>query len=126
VVVHGDARGRTLGFPTANVALQPGALPPRGVYAVEAVIDGETWPAVANLGVRPTFGGDEGGGDAGAGGDGRSLEVHVLDFGGDLYGRELEVTFRQRLRDERRFDDVGELTAQIGKDVAAARAGLRA
>jgi len=114
-VVHGDARGRTIGFPTANVALQNGALPPKGVYAVEAVVDGETFAAVANLGTRPTFGDGE-----------HSLEVHLLDFDGDLYDRELEVTFRQMLRDERRFDGIDELKAQIARDVEAARACLRA
>lgn len=114
-VVHGDARGRTLGFPTANLALQDGALPPTGVYAVEAVVDGETFAAVANLGTRPTFA---------AGGP--SLEVHLLDFDGDLYGRELEVSFRELLREERRFDGPEELKDQIARDVAAARRTLRA
>ena len=114
-VVHGDARGRTIGFPTANVALQNGALPPTAVYAVEAVVDGETFAAVANLGTRPTFGDGD-----------NSLEVHLLDFDGDLYGRELEVTFRQMLREERRFDGVDELKAQIIRDVDAARACLKA
>lgn len=114
-VVHGDARGRTLGFPTANLALQPGALPPPGVYAVEAILGGETYAAVANLGTRPTF----------ASG-GPSLEVHLLDFDGDLYGKELEVSFRALLRDERRFDGPAELAEQIARDVAAARQSLRA
>ncbi len=114
-VVHGDARGRTLGFPTANVALQRGALPPAGVYAVEAVVDGETFAAVANLGTRPTFGSGE-----------HSLEVHLLDFDRDLYGRELEVTFRQLLRDERRFEGPDALKAQIAIDVARARECLQA
>ena len=114
-VVHGDARGRTLGFPTANIAVQPGALPPTGVYAVEAVVDGETFAAVANLGCRPTFAES-----------GPSLEVHLLDFDGDLYGRELEVTFRQMLREEQKFSGPDELRQQIGRDVAAARACLLA
>ena len=114
-VVHGDARGRTLGFPTANIAVQPGALPPTGVYAVEAVIDGETFAAVANLGCRPTFDGSS-----------PSLEVHLLDFDSDLYGRELEVTFRQMLREERKFSGPDELREQIERDVAAARARLLA
>lgn len=114
-VVHGDARGRTLGFPTANIAVQPGALPPTGVYAVEAVIDGEPFAAVANLGCRPTFAGNS-----------PSLEVHLLDFDSDLYGRELEITFRQMLRDERKFSGPDELREQIGRDVAAARACLLA
>jgi riboflavin kinase/FMN adenylyltransferase len=114
-VVHGDARGRTLGFPTANVALQRGALPPPGVYAVEAVVDGETFAAVANLGTRPTFGGGEHG-----------LEVHLLDFDRDLYGRELEVTFRQLLRSERRFEGTEDLKSQIAVDIARARDCLQA
>lgn len=114
-VVHGDARGRTLGFPTANIALTTGALPPTGVYAVEAVVDGDTFAAVANLGTRPTF----------AGGP-ASLEVHLLDYQGDLYDRELEVTFRQLLRGERKFDGPEQLKAQIAKDITAARACLRA
>ena len=114
-VIRGDARGRTLGFPTANIDVTTGALPPSGVYAVDAVIDGATFGAVANLGTRPTF-------HAG----GRNLEVHLLDYEGDLYSRELEVTFRQLLRDERKFDGPDDLKMQIEKDVAAARAYLRA
>ena len=117
-VVHGDGRGRTLGFPTANVVTQPGALPPPGVYAVEVVVDAATHPGVANLGARPTF--------PGAATPAPQLEVHVLDFHGDLYGRELEVAFRQRLRDERKFADADALRAQIAQDVAAARVALRA
>ncbi len=116
-VVHGDARGRTLGFPTANVVPEPAVLPPPGVYAVEAIVDGRTWPAVANLGQRPTFA---------AGPAPAVLEVHLLDFAGDLYGRELEVTFRQFLRPEQRFADARELRAQIERDAAAARACLQA
>jgi riboflavin kinase/FMN adenylyltransferase len=117
-VVHGEARGRALGFPTANLAPQPGALPPPGVYAVDAILDGAVFPAVANLGTRPTFSG-------GTAAELR-LEVHMLDFSGDLYGRELEVTFRARLRPERRFADATELQAQIRHDIAAARVALRA
>lgn len=120
-VVHGSARGRELGFPTANVQLQSGALPPAGVYAVEAIVDGQTHPAVANLGVRPTFA-------AGAGSteSAMQLEVHLLDFAGDLYDREFEVMFRQLLRPERKFASADELKAQIARDVAAAREALRA
>ena len=114
-VVHGEARGRTLGFPTANVALTTGALPPTGVYAVEAVVDGHTFAAVANLGTRPTFH------DGAA-----SLEVHLLDYQGDLYDRELEVTFRQLLRGEQKFAGPEDLKVQIAKDCTAARACLRA
>src|SRR5688572_16170385 len=78
-VEHGDSRGKQLGFPTANVVPFPGALPPNGVYAVEAIVDGIVRPAVANLGVRPTF--------ASRTPARVVLEVHVLDFDGDLYGR---------------------------------------
>lgn len=117
-VVHGSARGRSLGFPTANVALESAALPPAGVYAVEAIVDGTSHRGVANLGTRPTFAGGEK--------DGVVLEVHLLDFDGDLYGRELEVTFRQLLRPERRFPDAAALRAQIALDIAQARTSLRA
>jgi riboflavin kinase/FMN adenylyltransferase len=116
-VVHGDARGRTLGFPTANVEPQAAALPPPGVYAVEAIVDGRTWPAVANLGARPTFGDGE---------PSSRLEVHLLGFAGDLYGRELEVTFRSFLRGERKFASAEALREQIARDVEAARQALQA
>jgi len=119
-VVHGSARGRELGFPTANVQLQSGALPPAGVYAVEAIVDGHSHPAVANLGVRPTFSGGAATMPA------MQLEVHLLDFAGDLYDRELEVMFRQLLRPELKFASADELKAQIARDVAAAREALRA
>ena len=113
-VVHGQARGRTIGFPTANVAqreeLQPGA----GVYAVRALLpDGRTLAGVANLGTRPTVGGTD-----------RSVEVHLFDYAGDLYGQELEVSLVAWLRAERRFGSLGELTAQIAADATAARARL--
>ncbi|MBX3464973.1 MAG: riboflavin biosynthesis protein RibF [Planctomycetes bacterium] len=110
-VVHGDARGRRLGFPTANLVPQPGALPPPGVYAVEAIVDGTACPGAANLGTRPTFGG----------GATPLLEVHLLDFDGDLYGRDLEVTFRRLLRPERAFAGADELRRQIELDIAAVR-----
>jgi len=116
-VVHGDARGRALGFPTANVQPQAAVLPPTGVYAVEAIVDGVTWPAVANLGTRPTF-------DAAA--TTPLLEVHLLGFDGDLYGRELEVTFRKFLRGEQRFADADALRAQIARDAQQARNALQA
>lgn len=115
-VVHGAARGQTLGFPTANLVPQPAVLPPPGVYAVEAIVDGTAWAGAANLGTQPTFGGDQ-----------RQvlLEVHLLDYQGDLYGRELEVTFRRMLRPERRFADTNELRQQIQRDVAAVRELMR-
>lgn len=113
-VVSGDKRGRTIGFPTANLDTDAQLLPPNGVYAVRARVDGGAWlPGVANLGERPTF-------------DGRRflIEVHLIDFSGDLYGRELEVGFISRLRDEQRFESPDALVTQIRADVIAARAHL--
>lgn len=113
VVVPGAALGRTIGFPTANVRPETELLPKDGVYAVTLTgPSGPARPAVANLGVRPTV---EGAGE-------RRLEVHVLDWAGDLYGAEVRVAFVARLRDERRFDGLDALVAQIRADVAAARA----
>jgi riboflavin kinase/FMN adenylyltransferase len=113
-VVDGDKRGRTIGFPTANLQTDAQLLPANGVYAVRARVDNGPWQdGVANLGERPTF-------------DGRRylIEVHLLDFSGDLYGRELEVGFFARLRSEQRFDGPDALAAQIRADVAAARVAL--
>jgi riboflavin kinase/FMN adenylyltransferase len=109
-VVTGDQRGRTIGFPTANVEVLPGtAMPPLGVYA--AFADGRA--AAVNVGFRPTF-------------YGRAasllIEVHVLDFDGDLYGREMSITFLQRIRGERRFEDVSALVSQLEHDVDRVRA----
>jgi riboflavin kinase / FMN adenylyltransferase len=114
VVEHGDARGRRLGFATANLAPPPRKqMPARGVYAVSVPLPaGLVW-GVANLGTRPTF-------DGGA----CLLEVHLLDFEGDLYDQKLEVRFHEYLRPERRFDGVEALLTQIRLDVEAARACL--
>lgn len=109
-IVPGDGRGRQIGVPTANLELvDMVAVPARGVYVVTAVIDGEEYPAVANVGVRPTFDGSV-----------ELVEVHVLDFDRDLYGVTVRVRFRARLRDERRFASVPELIDQIGRDIGAA------
>ena len=114
-VVLGDQRGRTIGFPTANLAIAAElATPADGVYAVFAAVDGRRVHGVANVGVRPTFGA------------GRSVEVHLFDFEGDLYGHTLPVAFVARLREERRFDGVDALVAQIGRDAAEARVRLAA
>ncbi len=110
-VVRGFQRGRTLGFRTANLRILPEqAVPANGVYAVWALLEGLRWPAVGNIGIRPSF-------DAGE----RLLEVHLLDFEGDLYGQRLRVEFVQRLRPELRFDDVQALIAQVGRDIETAR-----
>ncbi|OYW29598.1 MAG: bifunctional riboflavin kinase/FMN adenylyltransferase, partial [Chthoniobacter sp. 12-60-6] len=110
-VVEGKKLGRQLGFPTANVEVENEQLPPLGVYAVEARIDTQWLPAVANLGRRPTVAVDAE----------PSLEVHLLDWSGDLYGKDLEVRFTRHLRNEMKFSGLEELKAQIGRDVLAAR-----
>ncbi|MHC1763313.1 MAG: bifunctional riboflavin kinase/FAD synthetase [Verrucomicrobiia bacterium] len=111
-VVPGARLGGNLGFPTANLDLSGLALPPKGVYAGRANANGETWGAVANLGTRPTLNRPE---------REVQLEVHLLDFSGDLYGHELEFQFGRRLRGEQKFASLEVLREQIGKDVAAAR-----
>jgi riboflavin kinase / FMN adenylyltransferase len=114
-VVPGDGRGRTIGIPTANLAVPPGmAVPMRGVYAVTVGRKAdEVLPAVANIGVRPTFGGEA-----------ETVEVHLLDFDDDLYGQHLRVRFVERIRDEQKFDGIESLVGQVGRDVAQARAVL--
>ncbi len=113
-VEHGDARGRTIGFPTANVALGDYLRPAPGVYAVRAGIEGPggvDWhDAVANLGMRPTVGGID-----------LRLEVHLLDFAGDLYGKHLRTAFVERIRPEQKFAGLDALKAQIARDVETAR-----
>ncbi len=116
-VMAGGKRGRELGFPTANLNLKRLKSPVSGVFAVtvKGVAD-EPWPGVANVGTRPTV---EKGGKV-------LLEVHLFDFAGDLYGRQLEVFFHHKLRDELKFSSILALRAQIQKDAALARKLLRA
>ena len=110
-VVHGDQRGRQLGFPTANIDLHRLTLPVQGVFAVEAFgVEGEPVAGVANIGVRPTFCGKR-----------PVLEVHLFDFEGDLYGRHVEVEILHKIRSERRFDSLDALVAQIDQDIETAR-----
>jgi riboflavin kinase/FMN adenylyltransferase len=111
MVVHGDARGRTIGFPTANIALGRHLEPARGVYAVSTVVDGQRFGGVANIGRRPTV----------AEGAISRLEAHLFDYAGDLYGRELNVSLHSFLRAERRFDGLDALKAQIAADAEEAR-----
>jgi riboflavin kinase / FMN adenylyltransferase len=115
-VLHGQKRGRTIGFPTANLELSGLLAPADGVYAVSVRVledaHSERLLGVANLGVRPTVQG------------GRSLEVHLLDFAGDLYDRTLRVGFVARLRGEQKFAGLDELKAQIARDVQAGREAL--
>jgi riboflavin kinase/FMN adenylyltransferase len=109
-VVEGRRRGREIGFPTANLATDNELVPPYGVYATTATIDGVVHAGLTNIGTRPTF--DEAG---------TAIETHLLDFSGDLYGRPIRLTFVQRLRDERRFPDVDALKAQIEADERRAK-----
>lgn len=121
IVGKGDQRGRTIGFPTANLEAENEILPAPGVYAGEVrFLDGGTpevgsrWPAVTNVGVRPTFQKD-----------GRLIaEAHLIDFDGDIYGRRVELSFEHHLRPEQRFDGVDALRTQIQADVIEARQWL--
>ena len=110
-VVAGKGRGaKVLGVPTANLASENDLLPSSGIYAVWVRLNGARLPGVANIGTCPTFDNQE-----------MTLEVHLLDFDGDLYGRVLRVEFVQRLREEKRFPSIDELAAQIRADMAEAR-----
>jgi riboflavin kinase/FMN adenylyltransferase len=128
--VHGAALGRTLGFPTANLDLMHELHPPRGVYACRVrVFDAPPAeashllgpclverPAVANIGCRPTVATEPP--------DQLVVEAHLLDFSADLYGRDVELEFVRRLRDERRFEDLDQLRTEIARDIAHVRALL--
>ena len=110
-VVHGDGRGRELGFPTANLETVNELLPAYGIYATIAVIDGVHHPSVTSIGVRPTIG------------DGRvTIEAHLLDGGADVYGKPIRLALIQRLREERKFDSLDALRAHIAVDCDQARA----
>jgi riboflavin kinase/FMN adenylyltransferase len=109
-VVHGNHRGKSLGFPTANLRVTGLVLPPDGVYAVEVRIGDRNYGGVANLGKRPTFGEND-----------RGLETFVFDFEGDLYGKLIEVSFVEQLRGEFKFPNVDALVAQISLDAENAR-----
>jgi riboflavin kinase/FMN adenylyltransferase len=112
-VVHGDKRGRELGFPTANLLPRDGYVTPgHGVYACRAVLEGgATYAAATNVGVRPMF----------VTGRGELIEAFLLDFDGDLYGTPLRLEFLKRLRGEKRFESVDALIEQMGRDVDQAR-----
>jgi riboflavin kinase/FMN adenylyltransferase len=106
-VITSDKRGRVLGFPTANLDMNPQqALPDNGTYATIAQVDGKQFPSATNIGIRPTFG--EGG---------KTVETHLLNYAGDLYHKEIMVKFVQKLRDEQHFASPEELKAQIEKDI---------
>lgn len=110
-VVRGAGRGREIGVPTANLKTANELVPPVGVYATFATVDGSLRPSVTNIGMRPTFG------DVQA----PVVEIHILDYDRDLYDRDLRLAFVQRLRDERAFPDVDTLRAQIDADCRSAR-----
>ncbi|MFR9719525.1 bifunctional riboflavin kinase/FAD synthetase [Aeromonas diversa] len=110
-VAHGDKLGRTIGFPTANLALKRRVAPVSGVYAVEVLCSGKTFPGVANVGQRPTLNGTQ-----------ARLEVHLFDFSGDLYGQQVKVLLRHKLREEQKFASFDALKAQIEQDARTARA----
>jgi riboflavin kinase/FMN adenylyltransferase len=109
-VTAGAGRGRTLGFPTANIEAERPVLVARGVYRGRIHVDGQQHSTVVNVGVRPTFGETM-----------LAVEAHLIDFTGDLYGRRVRLDFLERLRDEMRFPSVEELKAQVARDIAAAR-----
>jgi riboflavin kinase/FMN adenylyltransferase len=111
MVVGGDKRGRKLGFPTANLETAPGqALPDDGVYACRAYINGEAYSAMTNIGRHPTFGGGK-----------KLIETYLIDYNGNLYGRELAIDIIERLRDEKKFDTAEQLEEQMAEDVRRGR-----
>ena len=115
-VMHGDKRGRTLGVPTANVSLLPGRkLPANGIYAAWATVHGKRYMGAASLGVRPTIGGQ----------DVPSLEVHLLDFSGDIYGDRIAVDFIGWIRGEERFNSLSDLAQAMMNDCHVARELLK-
>ena len=115
-IITSDKRGRVLGFPTANLDIpitSAQALPGNGIYATIAQVNGKQFPSATNIGIRPTFGEGE-----------RMVETHLLNYQGNLYGKEIRVEFVQKLRDEQRFSSSEELKAQIEKDVREVEAIL--
>ena len=111
VIIRGDRRGHTIGFPTANLKPHNRVIPRFGVYATATLIDGIWRKSITNIGVRPTFESDAD----------PSIESYIFDFDGDLYGNVLRVRFLHRIRDERKFKGINELKAQIEKDSTRAR-----
>lgn len=110
-VIHGVGRGATIGFPTANLGEVTTLIPAEGIYAGQAVLEDQSWPAAISIGPNPTFG-------EGA----LKIEAHLVGYEGTLYGRRIAVDFLARLRNIRRFPSVDELVAQMGRDVAIVRA----
>jgi riboflavin kinase/FMN adenylyltransferase len=114
-VVRGRERGRTIGFPTANLASETECIPPDGVYATRVILDDGAYPAITNIGMRPTFSETE-----------RSIEAHIFDFTRDLYGTRIKLELIERIRAERKFDSADALKAQIALDLSKVREILSA
>jgi riboflavin kinase/FMN adenylyltransferase len=114
-VVRGRERGRTIGFPTANLDSETECIPPDGVYATRVILDDGAYPAITNVGMRPTFSETE-----------RSIEAHIFDFTRDLYGTRIKLELIERIRAERKFDNADALKAQIALDLSKVREILSA
>ncbi len=114
-VVHGRERGRTIGFPTANIQSRTECLPPDGVYATRLVLEDGAYPSITNIGMRPTFNEPQ-----------RTIEAHIFDFSRDIYGREVMLEIAERIRPERKFESAQALAAQIASDLKRAREILAA
>ena len=108
-IVHGQHLGRTIDVPTANIWLPKQKLPIKGVYAVECILESKTYSGIANMGIRPTVGGNK-----------PVLEIHLFKFNKDIYSKRLTVRFIQKIRDEKKFDNLGMLKLQIQKDISKA------
>jgi riboflavin kinase / FMN adenylyltransferase len=111
-VVHGRAIGRSLGYPTANIKPQHEVLPPDGIYAVKASVDGRCMSGICYKGSRPTFAGQK---------PATSIEAHLFDFSGTLYGKRMELRFVKKLRNDKKFESLAALKAAITRDIAKAR-----
>ncbi len=114
-VVHGRERGRTIGFPTANIQSRTECWPPDGVYATRMVLDEGTYPSITNIGMRPTFAEPE-----------RTIEAHIFNFDSDIYGREVKLEIIARIRPERKFESAQALATQIAADLQRAKEILAA
>ena len=114
-VIKGDQRGRTIGIPTANLEYPLNTITiPYGVYAVETLIEGNTYFGIVNFGIRPTFNKDK-----------PIVEAYLFDFDNDIYGKNIEILFHKQIRQEKKFNDIKELLNQINKDIAEAKKILK-
>ncbi|MDB5108053.1 MAG: ribF [Candidatus Binatus sp.] len=109
-VVHGRERGRTIGFPTANIDSETECIPPDGVYATRVILDDGAYPSITNIGIRPTFAEKT-----------RTIEAHIFEFTRDIYGDRIKLEFVERIRPERKFDSPDALRSQIALDLNKAR-----